>query len=74
MTWQAIFGTIYFIGGAILAVFARPIAVWDYGYDLKWKILLMFGIKFRIWFLRIGGLLLMLMGLLMLWIYFFMNR
>ena len=63
MSWPLVFGVVYVIVGATLAVFAKPIAVWDYGYDLKWKILLMFGIKSRIWFLRIGGTIIMLLGL-----------
>lgn len=66
MSWQPVFGIFYLVVGAVLAVFARPIADWDYGYDLKWKILLMFGIRFRTWFLRIGGVLLALMGAAML--------
>lgn len=64
MFWQAIFGVVYLVVGIILVVFARPIAVWDYVYDLKWKILVNLGLPFRIWFLRIGGTLLALIGLL----------
>lgn len=69
MDWYPVFGFVYLVLGIILALFARPIAVWDYGYDLKWKFLLMFGLRFRVWFLRIGGILLFLMGLVSLWIY-----
>ncbi|MDO8578980.1 MAG: hypothetical protein Q7R50_07370 [Dehalococcoidales bacterium] len=62
MIWQPIFGVVYLVGGIILAIFARLIAVWDYAYDLKWKILVMLGLRFRICFLRISGILFALMG------------
>jgi hypothetical protein len=55
MNWHPVFGVVYIILGIVLAVYARPIAVWDCGYDLKWKFLLMLSLKFRIRFLRIGG-------------------
>ncbi len=64
MFWELAFGVVYLVGGILLAVFARPIAVWDYAYDLKWKILVNLGLPFRIWFLRIGGTLLALVGAL----------
>jgi hypothetical protein len=70
MTWQPIFGVFYLVGGILLAVFARPIAVWDYEIDKKWKFLLMLGLQFRIWFLRISGILLAVMGCSVLAIYF----
>lgn len=63
MFWELAFGVVYLVGGILLAVFARPIAVWDYAYDLKWKILVNLGLSFRVWFLRIGGILLALVGL-----------
>ena len=62
MGYQLIFAVGYFIFGLSLAIFAKPIAIKDYKYDLRWKILLMFGIKFRVWFLRIAGILMMCMA------------
>jgi len=64
MVLELAFGVVYLVGGIVLAIFARPIAVWDYTYDLKWKILVNLGLPFRIWFLRIGGTLLALVGAL----------
>jgi hypothetical protein len=69
MWWQPVFGSVYLVGGVLLAVFARPVAVWDYAIDLKWKLLLTLGLPFRVWFLRIGGILLALAGLFVLVIY-----
>jgi len=69
MTWQPIFGVFYLAGGILLAVFARPIAVWDYEIDKKWKFLLMLGLQFRIRFLRISGILLAVMGCFVLAVY-----
>lgn len=66
MGYHLIFAVAYFILGISLAIFAKPIAIKDYKYDLRWKILLMFGIKFRVWFLRIAGILMMLMALFVL--------
>ena len=66
MGYQLIFAVAYFILGLGLAIFAKPIAIIDYKYDLKWKILLMFGIKFRVWFLRIAGIIMILMALFVL--------
>ncbi len=66
MGYQLIFMVGYFIIGLSLAIFAKPIARKDYKYDLRWKILLMFGIKFRIWFLRIAGVLMICMALFVL--------
>ncbi len=62
MGYQLIFVIAYFIIGLSLAIFAKPIARIDYKYDLRWKFLLMFGIKFRIWFLRIAGVLMIWMA------------
>ena len=62
MGYQLIFMVGYFIIGLSLAIFAKPIAIKDYKYDLRWKILLMFGIKFRIWFLRIAGIIMICMA------------
>jgi len=62
MTWLLIFTVVYLVLGFVLAVFARPIAVKDYSYDLKWKFMLMFGLTFRIWFLRIAGIIMVCMG------------
>ena len=69
MWWQTVFGVVYLVGGVVLSIFARPVAVWDYEIDKKWKFLLMLGLPFRIWFLRIGGILLALVGLFVLAIY-----
>lgn len=66
MGYQLIFVVAYFIIGLSLAIFAKPIATIDYKYDLRWKILLMFGIKFRVWFLRIAGVLMIFMALFVL--------
>jgi len=66
MVYQLIFVITYFIIGLGLAIFAKPIAIIDYKYDLRWKILLMFGIKFRVWFLRIAGIIMMLIALFVL--------
>lgn len=66
MGYQLIFAVVYFILGLSLAIFAKPIGIKDYKYDLRWKILLMFGIKFRVWFLRIAGILMMLIALFVL--------
>jgi len=62
MTWLLIFTVVYLVIGVVLAVFAKPIAVKDYSYDLKWKFMLMFGLTFRIWFLRIAGILMICMA------------
>jgi hypothetical protein len=66
MGYQLIFVVAYFIIGLSLAIFAEPIARKDYNIDLRWKILLMFGIKFRIWFLRIAGIIMICMALFIL--------
>ncbi len=66
MGYQLIFVIAYFIIGLSLAIFAKHIALIDYKYDLRWKILLMFGIKFRVWFLRIAGIIMMCMALIIL--------
>ena len=63
MFWGTVFGVVYLLGGILLAVFARKIAVWDYAYDLKWKIIVNLSLGFRIWVLRMGGILLALVGL-----------
>ena len=62
MTWLLIFTVVYLVLGVVLAVFAKPIAVKDYSYDLKWKFMLMFGLTFRIWYLRIAGILMICMA------------
>ena len=62
MTWLLIFTVVYLVAGVVLAIFAKPIAVKDYSYDLKWKFMLMFGLTFRIWFLRIAGIIMVCMA------------
>ena len=62
MSYLLIITVIYLVIGVVLAVFAKPIAVKDYSYDLKWKFMLMFGLTFRIWFLRIAGILMIFMA------------
>ena len=66
MEHQSIFIVAYFIIGLSLAIFAEPIARKDYKYDLRWKILLILGIQFRIWFFRIAGVLMMCMAVFVL--------
>ncbi len=66
MGYQLIFVVVYFILGLILGIFAKPIGIKDYKYDLRWKILTRFGIKFRVRFLRIAGIIMMLMALFVL--------
>ena len=62
MIWLLIVTVVYLVLGVVLAVFAKPIAVKDYSYDLKWKFMLMFGLTFRIWFLRIAGIIMVCMA------------
>ena len=62
MSYLLIFTVVYLVIGVVLAIFAKPIAVKDYSYDLKWKFMLMFGLTFRIWFLRTAGILMVCMA------------
>ena len=62
MSYLLIFTVVYLVLGVVLAVFAKPIAVKDYSYDLKWKFMLMCGLTFRIWFFRIAGILMVCMA------------
>ena len=62
MSYLLIFSIAYFVLGVVLAVFARPIAKWDYSYDLRWNFMLMFGLRFRIRFLRIAGIIMICMA------------
>ena len=62
MSYLLIFTVVYLVIGVVLAIFAKPIAVKDYSYDLKWKFMLMFGLTFRIWFLRIAGIIMVCMA------------
>lgn len=73
MFWEFAFGVVYLVGGVLLAVYSRKIAVWDYEIDKKWKFLMMLGLPFRIWFLRIGGILLALLGFIVSAVYFMMG-
>ena len=64
------FNSIYSVGmlllGLCLIIFARPIAIWDYKIDLRWKITFGIGVNFRIWFLRIAGIIMICMALFVL--------
>lgn len=62
MTYLLIFTIAYLVIGVVLAIFANPIAKWDYSYDLRWNFMLMFGLRFRIWFLRIAGIIMICMA------------
>ena len=66
MGYQLIFVVVYFILGLSLAIFARPVAIWDYNIDLRWKITFGLGVDFRIWFLRIAGIIMICMALFIL--------
>jgi hypothetical protein len=60
MGYPLIFAVVYFILGLSLVIFAKPLAIWDYNIDLRWKITFGIGVNFRIWFSRIAGILMML--------------
>jgi hypothetical protein len=60
MGYPLIFAVVYFILGLSLVIFAKPLTIWDYKIDLRWKISFGIGVNFRIWFLRIAGILMML--------------
>ena len=66
MGYQLIFPVVYFILGLSLAIFAKPIAIKDYKIDLRWKITFGIGVNFRIWFLRIAGMIMICLALFIL--------
>ena len=63
MPYNSLFIAGLFIIGLSLVIFARPIAIWDYKIDSRWKITLGLGVDFRIWFFRIAGTIMICMAL-----------
>jgi len=45
-----------FVIGIILIIFAKPIAIREYNFDLRWKMTFGIGINIRVWSFRIIGL------------------
>ncbi len=66
MPYNLLFIVGMFFIGLGLVIFARPLANWDYKIDLRWKITFGIGINFRIWFLRIAGIIMICMALFVL--------
>ncbi len=66
MPYNSIFIAGMFVIGLSLVIFARPIAIWDYNIDLRWKITFGIGVNFRIWFFRIAGIIMICMALFVL--------
>ncbi len=62
MSYNSLFIAGMFIIGLSLVIFARPIAIWDYKIDSRWKITLGLGVDFRIWFFRIAGIIMICMA------------
>jgi len=53
--------TILFIAGLLLLgvgalIFARPLAIWEYKFDSRWKMTFGLGVNFRVWYFRIAGI------------------
>ena len=63
MPSNSILLAVLLICGICLVIFARPIAIWDYKIDARWKITLGIGVNFRIWFFRIAGIILICLAL-----------
>jgi len=68
---ELLFAFVVFIVGLSLVIFAKPLGIRQYNFDVRWKILLMFGVKFRVWFFRIAGIVMICIAIfvLMLWLY-----
>ncbi len=66
MPYNLLFIAGMFLIGLSLVIFARPIAIWDYKIDSRWKITLGLGVDFRIWFFRIAGIIMICMALFVL--------
>ena len=68
---ELLFAIVVFIVGLSLVIFAKPLGIRQYNFDLRWKILLRFGIKFRVRFFRIAGIIMICTAIfvLILWLY-----
>ena len=71
MESELIFAIVVLFLGLSSVIFAKPLGIRQYNFDLRWKILLRFRIKFRTWFFRIAGILMMCIAIfvLILWLY-----
>ena len=71
MESELIFAIVVFILGLSSVIFAKPLGIKQYNFDLRWKILLRFGINFRVWFFKITGILMICIAVFVVMIWFF---
>ena len=56
MTYNVLFIAGLLLLGIGAIIFARPLAVWEYRFDSRWKMTFGMGITFRVWYFRVAGI------------------
>ena len=58
MLYNLLFIAGLFLIGVSVVIFARPLAIWEYNFDVRWKMTFGIGVNVRVWFLKIIGIVL----------------